>query len=357
VGSGYLLPQKIIISFSLGFTVLYCFWAFKSSDLSEYGFLQADGTSTTWFTSDHGWFISLPYWVWTLCGVEILPLMAEECVKPVRALPKGIILSQIILIAGTLPVLLVACSIPPGNYQMASATFPYLPGFDFLMSNTVQQVAYLMIFLGGFGPIVLFMYGYSGQTYSLARAGYLPKIFARVHPTWRTPWVAALFGSFIGLIFGFIMNYGTPNVQDVIITTISYPVLLNYIIQMISFIILRVRYSQIRRPFRAPFGFACAIYVIGICVLTLLSLLIYNQPGQYSLGFMGIYVALGACYFFAYSRTRLRFSPEESFAYFAIYNIKFQRDKKRKLRQQKHHNNHQLSKSEKSESSNVTIRK
>jgi ethanolamine permease len=88
---------------------------------------------------------------------------------------------------------------------------------------------------------------------------------------------------------------------------------LAYILQMLSFILLRRKFPAMERPYVSPLGSAGAILAMLIAAATLLTLFLNRD---YNLGVIGaaIWFLCGIGYFAFYARRRLILSPEEEFA-------------------------------------------
>ena len=86
-----------------------------------------------------------------------------------------------------------------------------------------------------------------------------------------------------------------------------------YIMQMVSFLVLRRRYPEIPRPYRSPLGEAGAV-IAGLLALLCLIMLFLNP--DYVLGVYGcaIWFGAGLLYFALHGRKHLVYSPEEAFA-------------------------------------------
>jgi len=83
---------------------------------------------------------------------------------------------------------------------------------------------------------------------------------------------------------------------------------------MVSFILLRVRLGHIERPYRSPVGIPGAVFVLVICLITLVTLL--NADKSYRIAVIGaaVWYALGLLWFALHGRKRLIRAPEEEFA-------------------------------------------
>jgi len=87
-----------------------------------------------------------------------------------------------------------------------------------------------------------------------------------------------------------------------------------YALQMLSFILLRLRRPNMVRPYRSPFGVPGAVIALVIAVVTLVALFVVDE--DYRLGALGalIWYVAGLIYFAVYARKRLVLAPEEQFA-------------------------------------------
>jgi ethanolamine permease len=89
--------------------------------------------------------------------------------------------------------------------------------------------------------------------------------------------------------------------------------MLSYIMQAISFILLRRNLPNINRPFRSPVGVPGAVLTISIAAVTLFYQM---QDPNFFRGVIWVIVwcVVGVLYFAAVGRNRLILSPEEEFA-------------------------------------------
>jgi ethanolamine permease len=108
--------------------------------------------------------------------------------------------------------------------------------------------------------------------YALARAGYLPAAFARLHATRRTPVLAIAAPAVVGILAVFSGKTGE------IITIAVTGAIIMYIFSMVSLFRLRKLEPDLERPFRAPFYPyfpAIALILAVVC----LAAVVVNNPG------------------------------------------------------------------------------
>jgi len=89
--------------------------------------------------------------------------------------------------------------------------------------------------------------------------------------------------------------------------------MLSYILQAVSFIVLRKNYPNIERPYRSPFGIPGAVVTIVIGVVTLLYQ-VQDANFFYGVFWVAVWFAVAIVYFWLVGRHRLILSPEEEFA-------------------------------------------
>jgi APA family basic amino acid/polyamine antiporter len=128
--------------------------------------------------------------------------------------------------------------------------------------------------------------------YSMSRDGLLPKVFATVHPRFRTPHVSTIMiGAIIALVAGLTRI-------DVLGQLVSIGTLLAFVLVSIGIIILRKTLPDAPRPFRTPGvpyvpvigALICLAQMVGLPVATWERLLIW--------------LAIGLVVYLAYSRRR-----------------------------------------------------
>jgi ethanolamine permease len=89
---------------------------------------------------------------------------------------------------------------------------------------------------------------------------------------------------------------------------------LAYVLQMVSFIALRMRFRHMERPYRSPVGIAGAVVAALVALVTLIVL--FQNPA-YNKGVIGasIWFVFGIAYYVFYARHRLVLAPEELAAF------------------------------------------
>jgi len=163
------------------------------------------------------------------------------------------------------------------------------------------------------------LYAQGRQIYSLSRAGYFPTVLSITHSKYRTPYVANIAGALVGLAvmlviwFSLGAEQGGSIIGSVLLNMAVFGAMFSYILQAISFILLRKNLPHIERPFRSPFGIPGAVLTIIIAIVTLLYQI---QDPNFTKGvlWVAVWFAVAIAYFAFVGRHRLILSPEEEFA-------------------------------------------
>ncbi len=312
----------------LALACLVAFWvsAFPVVDFSRWALnVAADGTE---LPNGGGPFLphgiggalaAMPFAVWLFLAIEQLPLAAEESVDPKRDMPRGIILGILTLIISAFMILWLNSSVPNGTFALATSGEPLLDGFRAIYGDGLAKVLALVAVIGLIASFHTIIYAQGRQIYSLSRAGYFPRWLSITHGTRKTPHVAMLAGALVALVLMFAVWFtvgaaeGSAIIGGTLLNMAVFGAMLSYIMQALSYIILKRTHPHIERPYKSPFGVVGAGLTIVIAIVTLGFQL--SDP-TYRAGVIGvaIWFALGIVYFAIAGRHKLVLSPEEEFA-------------------------------------------
>ena len=317
----------------LSLAVLVFFWisAIPNMDFSRWALnigAGPDGTAVELPEGNGSWFpfgfsgvlATLPFAVWLFLAIEQLPLAAEESVDPKRDMPRGIILGMVTLMISAFMIVLLNPSVPGvGSFHLGSSLEPLLDGLRAVYGDSGVVVLGLVALTGLIASFHTILYAQGRQVYSLSRAGYFPTALSVTHPVFRTPHVAMITGSLVGLAvmlviwFSLGAEQGGSIIGSVLLNMAVFGAMFFYIMQAISFIILRRKLPNIERPYRSPLGIPGAALTIVIAVITLFYQI---QDPNFTKGVLWVIVwfAVAIAYFAVVGRHRLILSPEEEFA-------------------------------------------
>jgi ethanolamine permease len=123
-----------------------------------------------------------------------------------------------------------------------------------------------------------------------------------------------------GAVLGYVVAYGIHTlgpehpVGAVLLNMAVFGAVIAYALQMLSYILLRVRLPHINRPYRSPLGVPGAVVALLIAVVTLVALFVTDPIYQKVVVGAAVWYGLGLLWFAFYARRRLVLAPEESFA-------------------------------------------
>jgi len=266
-------------------------------------------------------FLELPFALWLYLGIEQLPLAAEESHDPARDMPRGILYGLVTLIAVSFLTVVLSGAMAPGAARVARSNEPLMLGFEtiFGRGSAGSPATRLLALAATSGLLASFhtiIFAYGRQIYSLSRAGYFPTWLSVTHGARQTPARALAAGSALGLAVALTIHLvpQTSPVGAILLNMAVFGAVLAYILQMASFILLRLRFPAMARPYRSPAGILGAALAVAIAAVTLLAL--FGNP-DYNKGVFGaaVWFLLGIAYFAAHGRHRLVLSPEEQTAF------------------------------------------
>jgi len=223
-------------------------------------------------------------------GFDAVSTAAQEAKNPSRDMPIGILSSLAICTVIYIAVAIVLLGIVP--YQQLNVADPLAVGIDATGLRWLSPVIKIAALFGLFSTMLVNLLAQTRIFYSMSRDGLLPRVFATVHPKFRTPHVSTIM---TGLIIA--MLAGLTRI-DVLSQLVSIGTLLAFVLVSIGIIILRKTLPDAPRPFRTPGvpyvpvigALICLAQMVGLPVATWERLLIW--------------LAIGLAVYLTYSRRR-----------------------------------------------------
>ncbi|MGB8602059.1 MAG: amino acid permease [Rhizomicrobium sp.] len=223
-------------------------------------------------------------------GFEAVSVAAQEAKNPRRDIPIGILGSLFICTILYMLMALVLTGISDWHQLDVANPVSYainkIPGLHWLV---------LPIDVGaivGLASVTFVsLYGQSRIFYAMARDGFLPPAFARVHRRYRTPY----YGTIITSAFAALLAAIFP--LDILAELVSVGTLLAFIAVCVGVMILRVTAPKARRSFRIPFVWVIAPLGTFVCAGMMVSLF-FSSPD--TLSRLIIWTVIGVAIYFAY---------------------------------------------------------
>ncbi|MGB5812617.1 MAG: ethanolamine permease [Polyangiales bacterium] len=308
----------LITALALGVLVVFWVSAIPHFDLSWALDMEPDPGQSRWLPrGPMGVLSALPFAIWFFLAIEQLPLAAEEAEAPARDLPRGLLYGLLTLVLAAFLTLFLNTGIAPGAGALGTSKEPLFAGFKTTFGEGLG--ATLLAFVAVTGLVASFhsiIFAYGRQIFSLSRAGYFPRWLSRTHRTRRTPHIALLSGALLGYGVAYGIHALGPEhpVGAVLLNMAVFGAVIAYALQMLSYILLRVRLPDIPRPYRSPLGIPGAVIALMIAVITLVALFVTDPIYRKVVLGAAIWYGLGLLWFALYARKRLVLAPEESFA-------------------------------------------
>jgi len=238
----------------------------------------------------------------TYIGFDSVSTAAEECNRPQRDVPFGILAT---LVACTLlygAVAIVLSGIVPWQSVMGDAA-PVVNSLKRLyLQYGGERLHWMRLFvlvgalMGMISSILVFQLGQARIWFAMSRDRMLPDIFSRIHAQFRTPAVATWVAGFVVGIPAGLLDIGTVSNLSNIGTLFAF------VLVSIGVLILRYREPDRYRGFRAPWGPVFPLFSIVFCIVLMMGLEVVTWIRFFAWLFIGLFI------YFLYSRHRSEFA-------------------------------------------------
>src|SRR4051795_1567451 len=204
--------------------------------------------------------IAIPVGMVAYTGIETISNMAEEARDYGKTIPRGMgaVVAAVVTIYAFLPsVALSAMPVKNGETLLALskedggyANDPILGVVKNIELGALARPA--EIYVGILAATILFiatnagMIGVSRLTYSMGQYRQLPEGLRRLHPKFRTPYIAIV-------LFGLVACVTIlPGQADFLGTIYAFGAMLSFTIAHLSVVALRIKHPEVERPWRGP---------------------------------------------------------------------------------------------------------
>lgn len=223
-------------------------------------------------------------------GFDSVSVAAQEARNPQRDIPIGILASLGICTA--LYMLMALVLVGATDWRLLDVPNPV----SFAIGRIGAQLSWLVplvnigAIVGLASVVFVSLYGQSRVFFSMARDGFLWKLFCDVHPRFRTPHLGTiLIGAFAALLAAIFP-------LDILADLVSIGTLMAFVAVCVGIMLLRLSAPDARRPFRTPAVWLVASLGVLICGFMMVSL------GWATWMRLAIWTALGLVIYFLYGK-------------------------------------------------------
>jgi basic amino acid/polyamine antiporter, APA family len=184
------------------------------------------------------------YW-----GAYNVCFIGDELKDPGRTIPRAVLLS-IILVAGLYLLMnLSVLGVVDWHEVIAAAKsnnklYVFSTFMQRIYGGWAANLVTALIMLTAFASVFSLVLGYSRVPYAAAVDGNYFKVFARIHAVYHFPHISLLALGGVAILFCFFP------LADVIAALVVIRILLQFLLQAVGIIVLRIRRPEMPRPFR-----------------------------------------------------------------------------------------------------------
>ncbi len=229
----------------------------------------------------------------TYIGFDSVSTAAEECRRPQRDVPFGIIASLVICAILYVSVAVVLTGIQ--HWEALRNAAPVANALNAIGLHNIQRWVTIGALTGMVSSLLVFQLGQARVWFAMSRDGLLPRAFSNVHARFRTPHVSTITaGLFVAIPAG-IFDIGT------LADLSNIGTLFAFLLVALGVLVLRRKQPDRPRGFRTPWIPVVPILAILCCLILMASL-----PVETWVRFL-VWLAIGLGIYFSYSRQHSEF--------------------------------------------------
>lgn len=205
-------------------------------------------------------------------GFDVIPQSAEEMNLPLKHISKVFIISIILAALWYFLIIIgISMSAPP-----EIRTSGIVPAADAMAYSFGSPIFGKIMILGGICGIMTswngFIVGSTRIIFAMGRAKMLPAFFGKLHPKYKTPTGAILLVGSICVVTPLLGR----NALVWFVNASAFASVLSYMCVAVSFLLLRRREPELKRPFKIKYG--RLVGIVAVCI---------------SIGFLALYTPVG----------------------------------------------------------------
>lgn len=178
-------------------------------------------------------------------GFDAISTTAEECKDPQRDLPRGMIYS--LIICTVLYVLLALVLTGMVNYKQLNVGDPLALIFEARGMVWISGIVAVSAIIATASVLLVFQLGQPRIWMSMSRDGLLPKVFSRLHPKYKTPYISTIITGLVVAIPALFLNL------DVVLALTSIGTLFAFVLVCAGVLVLQKQKNKPESKFKVPF--------------------------------------------------------------------------------------------------------
>ena len=282
--------NNIIVIIKLVVIALFILFGFSFINYENYVPFVPENTGTWGVFGWSGVFRAAGVIFFAYIGFDSVSTAAQEAKNPQKDMPFGIIGSLIICTI----VYIIFAFVMTGmvNYKDLNVSAPAAIAIDAAGSSLAWLSPLIKIgAIAGLSSVILIMaLAQSRIFYTMSHDGLLPKLFGKVHPTYKTPYISTIITGIVAALIAGLFPIGLLG------ELVSIGTLLAFAIVCLGVFVLRIKHPEIHRPFKAPlFPFVPIMGVISAVGV------MYFLPGDTWIRLIA-WLAIGLLIYFLYGK-------------------------------------------------------
>jgi APA family basic amino acid/polyamine antiporter len=274
--------NTVMVMIKIAAILIFCLGAARAINVSNYHPYAPNGFS--------GVLTGASIVFFTYIGFDSVSTAAEECGRPQRDVPFGIIMTLIIctILYGSVSAVLTGIT----NWKTLDPDSPVAVALKTLGYNRLRLIVTAGALTGMISSLLVYQYGQARIWFAMSRDRLLPGLFSAVHPKFQTPHISTWIAGFVvglpaGLwdidTFAELSNIGT---------------LFAFVVVSAGVIVLRKKQPERPRSFRVPLVPLVPILSIVCCVILMMGLPVLTWIRFF------VWLMIGMVIYFVYSRHR-----------------------------------------------------